>query len=322
MAQRSRCRSGATWASHPRARPGDCEARAAGSPPREPLLSAEGGRHRSLAPLLGPPAAPRRPAAERGPLWRCPAPACRGRSSENTKVSGPNSSSPSPPKSGLRIRGARTPLASTPPQAGHVQKPAAPATGPGQRGKLTAVANGLGAQLAGFLPRSPGGEATKWTSRPRGAAATARAKGLPSRGEDRARGAGSGRLPWRLASASRCPRRSPCAARGATPGARLGGGRARLPAPRGGGCALGEELGRARAGGRLASGPVCAPRAASPAARAECARPRRAGYKRGGAGRGERARRPRVTPRGGGRKRREAAGRGGGERRRGACRGS
>lgn len=174
----------------------------------------------------------------------------------------PNNSSPSPPKSGLRIRGARTPLASTPlastpPQAGHVQKPAAPATGPGQRGKLTAVANGLGAQLAGFLPRSPGGEATKCTSRPRGAVATARAKGLPSRGEDRARGAGSGRLPWRLAMPTPQP---VCGPGSDARSASRRGGRARRQAPRGGGCALGEGAGtRSRAGGRLASGPVCAP---------------------------------------------------------------
>lgn len=143
------------------------------------------------------------------------------------------------------------------------------------------MATGLREQLAGFWPRPPDGEATKRTSQPRGAGATARAKGLRT-----------GRRPWRgtrpgrwlgSATAGGSPRpRDPHAAdsvsatRGASP-ERVPGGESKpaaAGAAEGGGLCAGEGARERRArrqppgvwtGLRTARPP------ASPAARAVCA---------------------------------------------------
>ncbi|XP_074185306.1 uncharacterized protein LOC141570780 [Rhinolophus sinicus] len=225
----------------------------------------------------------------------------------------------SPPQEQLphpRLPGASTPLANTPPQAKRSLNSAAPATGLGQWGKLTAVATGHSAQPAGFSPRSPGGEAKKRTSQPRGAAATAWAKGarmgrLPRRGPCPGRWL-AGRLPLavRLGLTIRTPQTLP-ATRGVSPGVSLGreSEPAAAGAAEGGGlCTRGRELENAvRAGGRLASGLglrsattetpfLRLPEQSAPGRRAR-------GYKWGGAaGRaGGRTRLPRVTPGEGGR---------------------
>lgn len=63
----------------------------------------------------------------------------------------PKNSSPTSSQVGVPGSGANAP-----PQAEQPRKAAAPATGPGQRMKLTAEATGVGAQPDGFSPRSPG----------------------------------------------------------------------------------------------------------------------------------------------------------------------
>lgn len=57
-----------------------------------------------------------------------------------------------------RLPGARSPLANTPLQPKQPLKPAAPATGPGQWGKLTAVATGRNAQLSSSVGHGQGGD--------------------------------------------------------------------------------------------------------------------------------------------------------------------
>lgn len=201
---------GATWASRPARSALETEKDEAREIHPQGGAAFPGGRQGGYSPaaLLGPPPALRGAAPPRaGPSGGAGLLLVVG-GHRKTRRSAPQRERPSPPESGLRPRGPRTRLASTPAQARRVLKPAEPATGPPRHwGTLTAVATGLSEQLAGFWPWPPDGEATKRTSQPRGAAATARAKGLRA-----------GRRPWRgtrpgrrrFASASRSPHRGLC----------------------------------------------------------------------------------------------------------------
>lgn len=238
--------------------PETVKSEAAGNPPpgkrRFPRAGGRGGiipRRCSSIPHRSP----GRGAAQGRPFRRCPAPACCGRASGNTEVSTPTRAPHLRLSRSSGLGGLRTPLANTPPQAKRVLKPAEPATGPGQWGKLTAATTGLSEQLAGLWPRSPGGEATKRTSQRRGAGAIARAKGLRT-GRRPWGGTRPGRLAragyrWRFASASRSPRRGLCARDPRSVSrseSREGRASPRLQAPRKeAGCARGEGARKRRA---------------------------------------------------------------------------
>ena len=183
------------------------------------------------------------------------------------------------------------------------------------------MATGHSARPAGFLPRSPGWEGTERTSQPQEATATCPGEG-----------SAHGTLARGLVTAGGSPRPhdphvadSAPATRGAAPGVSSGGESEPAAAGAAEGGRLyprGRELESAlRAGGRLASRlGLCSATAAPPPLRLpEHSAPGRPapGFKRsGGEGRGgERARRQKVTPGEGGRKRVNAAsGEGGGGR--------